>query len=186
MSLFIERMVNGLADGAIYSLLALALVVIFRSTGQLNFAQGEIGTFGAFVVSTLTLSGWPVWISIGTAMVVGFAISAAEALPIIDALRAHADGQTRDEAYLGVGLADRSDGGQGAVVTNVEQGTPAAAVGIEDGDLIVAVDGAPTDGSTGLIAAIRDLEPGDTVTLTVMRDGDERMLEVTLTDRPDG
>ena len=60
MSLFIERMVNGLADGAIYSLLALALVVIFRSTGQLNFAQGEIGTFGAFVVSTLTLSGWPV------------------------------------------------------------------------------------------------------------------------------
>ena len=117
---------------------------------------------------------------------VGFAISAAEALPIIDALRAHADGQTRDEAYLGVGLADRSDGGQGAVVTNVEQGTPAAAVGIEDGDLIVAVDGAPTDGSTGLIAAIRDLEPGDTVTLTVMRDGDERMLEVTLTDRPDG
>ena len=117
---------------------------------------------------------------------VGFAISAAEALPIIDALRAHADGQTRDEAYLGVGLADRSDGGQGAVVTNVEQGTPAAAVGIEDGDLIVAVDGAPTDGSTGLIAAIRDLEPGDTVTLTVMRDGAERMLEVTLTDRPDG
>ncbi|MEM9515471.1 MAG: branched-chain amino acid ABC transporter permease [Actinomycetota bacterium] len=76
MSLFIERMVNGLADGAIYSLLALALVVIFRSTGQLNFAQGEIGTFGAFVVSTLTLSGWPVWISIGAAMVVGFAIAA--------------------------------------------------------------------------------------------------------------
>lgn len=76
MSLFIERMVNGLADGSIYALLALALVVVFRSTGQLNFAQGEIGTMGAFFVSTLTLSGLPVWLSIGLAMVLGFVVSA--------------------------------------------------------------------------------------------------------------
>jgi branched-chain amino acid transport system permease protein len=76
MSLFLERMVNGLADGSIYALLALALVVVFRSTGQLNFAQGEIGTMGAFVVSTLTLSGLPVWLSIVLAMCVGFAIAA--------------------------------------------------------------------------------------------------------------
>ena len=76
MSLFIERMVNGLADGSIYALLALALVVVFRSTGQLNFAQGEIGTMGAFFVSTLTLTGLPVWLSIGCAMVLGFVVSA--------------------------------------------------------------------------------------------------------------
>jgi branched-chain amino acid transport system permease protein len=76
MSLFIERMVNGLADGSIYALLALALVVVFRSTGQLNFAQGEIGTFGAFVASTLTLSGLPIWLSILLAMGVGFLVSA--------------------------------------------------------------------------------------------------------------
>jgi len=76
MSLFIERMVNGLADGSIYALLALALVVVFRSTGQLNFAQGEIGTLGAFFVSTLTLTGLPVWLSIGCAMALGFVVSA--------------------------------------------------------------------------------------------------------------
>lgn len=76
MSLFIERFINGLADGSIYALLALALVVVFRSTGQLNFAQGEIGTMGAFFVSTLTLSGLPVWLSIGCAMVLGFVVSA--------------------------------------------------------------------------------------------------------------
>jgi branched-chain amino acid transport system permease protein len=76
MDLFIERMVNGLAGGSIYALLALGLVVVFRSTGQLNFAQGEIGTFGAFVVSTLTLSGLPVWISVLLAMGVGFLIAA--------------------------------------------------------------------------------------------------------------
>lgn len=77
MSLFLERMVNGLADGSIYALLALGLVVVFRSTGQLNFAQGEIGTLGAFVVSTLTLSGWPVWTSIVAAMGVGALLSAS-------------------------------------------------------------------------------------------------------------
>ena len=76
MSLFLERFVNGLADGSIYALLALALVVVFRSTGQLNFAQGEIGTMGAFFVSTLTLSGLPVWLSIGCAMALGFLVSA--------------------------------------------------------------------------------------------------------------
>jgi branched-chain amino acid transport system permease protein len=76
MSLFIERFINGLADGSIYALLALALVVVFRSTGQLNFAQGEIGTMGAFFVSTLTLGGMPVWAAIGCAMVLGFVVSA--------------------------------------------------------------------------------------------------------------
>lgn len=76
MSLFLERMVNGIADGSIYALLALALVVVFRSTGQLNFAQGEIGTMGAFFVSTLTLSGMSVWLSIGCAMLLGFVVSA--------------------------------------------------------------------------------------------------------------
>lgn len=75
-SLFIERLFNGLYDGSIYAMLALALVVVFRSTGQLNFAQGEIGTAGAFFASTLTLSGLPVWGAIALAMVLGFAISA--------------------------------------------------------------------------------------------------------------
>ena len=64
MSLFIQRMFDGLAEGSIYALLALALVVIFRSTGQLNFAQGEIGTLCAFFASTMTLAGWPVWLAI--------------------------------------------------------------------------------------------------------------------------
>jgi S1-C subfamily serine protease len=116
---------------------------------------------------------------------VGFAISVGEALPVIEALRAQADGTARAEAYLGVGLADRTDGGQGAVVTGVEPGTPAADVGVQTDDLVVAVDGAAIDGSTGLIAAIRDLEPGDSVTLTVVRGGEEMTFDVTLTDRPD-
>lgn len=76
MDLFIQRTFDGLAEGSIYALLALALVVIFRSTGQLNFAQGEIGTICALFASTFTLSGWPVWLAILASMAIGFVIAA--------------------------------------------------------------------------------------------------------------
>jgi S1-C subfamily serine protease len=115
---------------------------------------------------------------------VGFAISVREALPVIDALRAQANGTERAEAYLGVGLADRTDGGQGAIVTSVDEGTPAADAGVQIDDLVVAVDGATIDGSTGLIAAIRDLEPGTSIELTIVRDGEEQNFDITLTVRP--
>ncbi len=114
---------------------------------------------------------------------VGFAISVGEALPVIEALRARAGGEERVEGYLGVGLDDRRDGGQGAVIRSVESGTPAADAGVEAGDLVVAVDEASIDGASGLIAAIRDLAPGDTATLTVVRDGERLALPVTLTER---
>ena len=115
---------------------------------------------------------------------VGFAISVKEALPVIEALRKQASGTERPEAYLGVGLADRTDGGQGAVVTSVDTGTPADKAGIQEDDLVIAVDGAAIDGSTGLIAAIRDLEPGDSTQVTIVRDGKQQTFDVTLTDRP--
>jgi len=116
---------------------------------------------------------------------VGFAISVGEALPVIEALRAQSGGDTRSEGYLGVELDDRRDGGQGAVIRSVQDDTPAAGAGIKDGDLVVAADGAAIDGATGLIAAIRDLQPGDSATLTVVRDGERIDLTVTLTDRPE-
>lgn len=119
-----------------------------------------------------------------TATNVGFAISAAEALPIIENLRAQADGVPREEAFLGVGLEDRRDGGQGVIVTGVEANTPAEEVGVAVGDLIVSIDGAPTEGSSSLIAAIRDKQPGDTVTVAIVRDSESLELDVTLTARP--
>ena len=74
--------------------------------------------------------------------------------------------------------------GQGALVTSVDPGTPAEQAGIEQDDLVVAVDGAEIDGSTGLIAAIRDLEPGDSTQITIVRDGEQQTFDVTLTARP--
>ena len=74
--LFIQRTFDGLAKGSIYALLALALVVVFRGSGQLNFAQGEMALFCAFFAQTLTLTGFPVVIAIAAAALLGFALGA--------------------------------------------------------------------------------------------------------------
>jgi putative serine protease PepD len=147
-----------------------------NSGGPLVNARGEVVGINTAVARDTATSA---------ATNVGFAIGAGEALPVIESLRQQAGGEARPEGYLGVELRDRTDGGQGAVIRAVEPGTPAADAGIEEGDLVVASDGAPIDGATGLIAAIRDLRPGDTTVLTVMRDGERIDLTITLTDRPD-
>jgi len=74
--LFIQRTFDGLAKGSIYALLALALVVVFRGSGQLNFAQGEMALFCAFFAQTLTLSGLPVVLAIVAAALSGFVMGA--------------------------------------------------------------------------------------------------------------
>ena len=146
-----------------------------NSGGPLVNAAGEVVGVNTAVARDNTIF---------TATNVGFAISVEEALPVVESLRLQAGGSEREEAYLGVGLEDRRDGGQGVIVTGVEEGTPAEEIGVEVGDLIVAVDGAATDGSASLIAAIRDKGPGDSVTVSIVRDDESVDLAVELTARP--
>ena len=49
MERFVQLVLDGIAIGSIYGALALALVLIFRSTGIVNFAQGEMAMFSTFV-----------------------------------------------------------------------------------------------------------------------------------------
>lgn len=59
---FMQQIVSGLASGGVYALLALALVIIHRSTGVINFAQGEMATLSAYIAWTLIVNhGWPYW-----------------------------------------------------------------------------------------------------------------------------
>ncbi len=77
MELFFNQVVNGIQSGVIYAALALALVLIYRSTALLNFAQGELAMFSTFVAYLFTEWGFPVVLAILAAMaisVVGGAI----------------------------------------------------------------------------------------------------------------
>jgi branched-chain amino acid transport system permease protein len=62
MSDLLQQIVSGLASGGIYGSLALALVLIHRATGIINFAQGEMATFSTYILWTLTVNhGWSYW-----------------------------------------------------------------------------------------------------------------------------
>ena len=115
---------------------------------------------------------------------VGFSISVAEALPVIEELRAQANGQARTEGYLGVSVLDRNDGGLGAVIAEVSPGSPADLAGMEVDDVVIEADGSPVDGQPALVAAIRDKSPGDSIKIDVLRDGERITLTAQLIERP--
>ena len=115
---------------------------------------------------------------------VGFSISVAEALPVIEELRAQANGQARTEGYLGVSVLDRQDGGLGAMIAEVSPGSPADLAGMQVDDVVIQADGSPVDGQPALVAAIRDKSPGDTIKIDVLRDGERITLTAELIERP--
>jgi hypothetical protein len=74
------------------------------------------------------------------------------------------------------------DGG-GVLIERVAGGTSASEAGIEDGDRLVAWDGREVEGIRAWMGMLAEHEPGDTVTVTVVRDGERVELPVTLKAR---
>jgi branched-chain amino acid transport system permease protein len=71
---FLQQVVSGLASGGIYASLALALVLIHRATGVINFAQGEMAMFSTYIAWTLTTNhGWSYWPAFVATLLVSFA-----------------------------------------------------------------------------------------------------------------
>ena len=58
MDLFLQQLISGIASGSLFAILALAMVLIYRSTGTFNFAQGQMAMFSTFIA----------WSALGTAM----------------------------------------------------------------------------------------------------------------------
>ncbi len=109
---------------------------------------------------------------------VGFAIP-------IEQVRITADQilRTGKAEYPVIGAKVKTGGqvdGAGAEVDSVMPGTPAERGGLEEGDVITAVDGERVTDGIALIVAIRAHQPGDTVEFTVRRDGRDRTLTLTL------
>jgi branched-chain amino acid transport system permease protein len=72
MGHLLQYVLNGLAKGSIYSLIALGLVVIYRGTGHLNFAQGEMALFATFGAWWINDHGVPLAFSILLAAIFAF------------------------------------------------------------------------------------------------------------------
>lgn len=74
MTQFFQQVVSGLASGGIYGALALALVLIHRATGVINFAQGEMAAFSTYILWTLTANhGWSYWPAFAVTLAFSFA-----------------------------------------------------------------------------------------------------------------
>ena len=86
MADFLQQVVSGLASGGIYASLALALVLIYRATQVVNFAQGEMAMFTTFVAWSL-MERMPYWPGFVLTLVLAFLGGAALQLVFIRPLR---------------------------------------------------------------------------------------------------
>ena len=111
----------------------------------------------------------------------GFAIPIDTAKRIVDEIIKTGSAST---PIIGVQL-DMQFTGPGAKVGEVTAGSPAEKAGLQTGDLITKVDGDLVTDATQLIVTIRSNAPGDTVTLTIDRDGQTSDVPVTLTASQD-
>ena len=120
---------------------------------------------------------------------IGFAIPSETAVSVADQIIETGEVSS---PYIGIGLADLSPEDaerfdlsvdSGVIVDNVEPGSAAARAGLRTGDIITNLEDDPIQDSGDLLGALRDYRPGDTVELSVVRGGQERIIEVTLGER---
>lgn len=67
-----QQIVSGLATGSIFASVALALVLIYRAMGIINFAQGEMAMFTTYIAWQLVAIGLPIWAAFAITIVVAF------------------------------------------------------------------------------------------------------------------
>ncbi|MDN4474664.1 branched-chain amino acid ABC transporter permease [Demequina sp. SYSU T00192] len=75
--MLLQQIADGVATGAIYGALALAIVLVYRASRTLNFAQGELALLGAYVSWQLVAWGVPLWTALAISMIALGALSAA-------------------------------------------------------------------------------------------------------------
>ncbi|HSK91308.1 MAG TPA: trypsin-like peptidase domain-containing protein [Euzebyales bacterium] len=133
-------------------------------------------------INTAILSGS------GTSAGVGFAIPSSSVVAVADQL---IESGEVNPGYLGINgndvppaAAEAFGISDGAYVANVYPGSPAAEAGLAPEDIIVGLDDEEIDSFTGLRSRIMLRQPGDQVTITYVRDGQEQQTTVTLDALP--
>ena len=146
-----------------------------NSGGPLVDARGEVIGINTFLVSNSdSFSG------------MGFAIPSQIVRPTVEALIRN--GKVR-HGYMGIGISDVTpenakffhvENNEGAVVTQVETGSPAAKAGLKVGDVITGLDGQKVSDASQLQIEVGQKEPGSSIKLEVLRDGKNLNVPVTL------
>src|SRR3954471_18966447 len=72
MELLVHQVLAGLATGAIYACMALAIVMIYQAIDHLNFAQGEMAMFSTFIAWQLMQWGAPYWVAFPATILISF------------------------------------------------------------------------------------------------------------------
>ncbi|MGV8840539.1 MAG: branched-chain amino acid ABC transporter permease [Bauldia sp.] len=101
--MLLQQVLTGLATGAVYSLLALALVVIHQTTHHLNLAQGEMATLSTLTAWQLLSWGVPYWVAFAVTLALSFAGGAAIQRLIMHPLR-HGNALVQFAAMIGLFL----------------------------------------------------------------------------------
>ncbi|WP_447975225.1 DegQ family serine endoprotease [Nitrospira sp. Kam-Ns4a] len=121
---------------------------------------------------------------------IGFAVPASMAKPVTESLIA--TGRVV-RGYLGVAIQDLTPDlaesfglkeARGALVSDVNEASPAAEAGLRQGDVIIAYDGQPVADPVALQRAVTSTKVGAKVALTVLREGRQRELTVTVGEQP--
>ena len=147
-----------------------------NSGGALVNAGGQLVGINSSIASVGSTSGQSGNIGIGFAIPVNEATSVASQL-IESGKVTHAFlGVTPQDGSPSDGSASRA----GAEIVSVGDGTPAAKAGLKAGDVVTAVDGERVESAVSLVGQIRERSVGDTVTLTVLRDGGTLEVKATL------
>jgi serine protease Do len=146
-----------------------------NSGGPLVNARGEVVGINTFLISPS-----------GSFSGMGFAIPTQIVRPTVEKLIQY--GQVT-HGYMGIGIADvtpdnskffHMDKAVGAVVSQVESGSPGEKAGLKVGDVITQIDGKEVSDASELQVVVGQQNPGTTVHLQVMRDGKSVALPVTL------
>ena len=115
----------------------------------------------------------------GSSSGVGFAIPSDMVAHIAGQI---ISGHKVKHAYVGVFLNGAAT--NGALITSVQPGGPAAMAGLEPRDLVTAIDGKKIGSTQQFIETVDTFSPGKTVTLTVRRQGTTKSIKLTLGTRP--
>ena len=121
---------------------------------------------------------------------IGFAIPSSTIAAVADSLMQYGEVRGRTAIGITVGaipenVTSHYDLPAGLYVSAVEEKSDAAAKGIQQGDIITAVNGNPASATSDILTVKNTLSVGDTITFTIWRDGETFDVDVTLVDEND-